>query len=252
MNHADLCSLGVKWLRRPASQVGPGCNIAASECTGSYNGEITDAIGFRSVGGELYSVVVEAKATRSDFLADAKKPHRSGAVVGMGMFRYYLAPAGLIQITELPTGWGLIEVSPRGALQLRCGHVLEKPQKELGWRRDYSKWKHTHNADRETALLVRLLARVGDVEALQLSLKVARNQVAKAQKIIAQQQVELRSSLVRYYELRQEYEKVTGNGLSHPVKRNIDPAKVAASIKEISPALVTPVCRPAADKGREP
>lgn len=142
--------------------------------------------------------------------------------------------------------------SQRLALQLRCGHVLEKPQKELGWRRDYSRWKHAHNADRETALLVRLLARVGDVEALQLSLKVARNQVAKAQRIIAQQQVELRSSLVRYYELRQEYEKVTGNGLYHPVKRNIDPAKVAASIKEISLALVTPVNRPAADKRREP
>ncbi len=102
MNHGDLCNLGVKWLRRPASQDGPGCNIAASECTGSYSGEITDAIGFRSVGDEQYTVIVEEKATRTDFLADAKKPHRNGAVIGMGVFRYILAPAGLIQIEELP------------------------------------------------------------------------------------------------------------------------------------------------------
>jgi hypothetical protein len=228
MNHADLCALGVKWLRRPASQEGPGCNVAASECTGSYSGEITDAIGFRSVGDEQHSVVVEAKATRSDFLADARKPHRSGEVAGMGVFRYYLAPAGLIQIDELPAGWGLIEASPRGVLKVRCGHVFEKSHQELGWRRDYSRWQHSNNAERETALLVRLLARVGDVEMLQRSLKVARNQVAQAQKTIDQQQVELRSALKQYWELRQEYERVIGQETQRPAKRKTERAKIAA------------------------
>ena len=237
MSHSELCSLGVKWLRRPASQAGPGCTVVASECTGSYNGEIADAIGFRSVGGEQYSVVVEAKATRSDFLADAKKPHRSGAVVGMGMFRYYLAPAGLIQLGELPISWGLIEVSPRAVLQVRCGHVLEKPQKELGWRRDYSRWKHVHDTDRETALLVRLLARVGDVDALQRSLKEAGKQVARAQKIIDRQQVELRCSLTQYWELRQEHEKMLGNELCCAARRKTEPETITATSKENAPRL---------------
>jgi hypothetical protein len=120
MNHKDLCNLSVKWLRRPASLAEPGCNVAVSECTGSYSGEIADAIGFRSVGDEQHSVVVEAKTTRSDFLADARKPHRVGAVAGMGTFRYYIAPIGLIQVEELPSGWGLIEASPRGALRTRA------------------------------------------------------------------------------------------------------------------------------------
>lgn len=226
-NHQDLCSLGVKWLRRPASQEGPGCNVAASECTGSYSGEIADAIGFRSVGEEQHTVVVEAKVTRSDFLADAKKPHRSGAVAGMGTFRYYLAPAGLIQLDELPAGWGLIEVSARGSLQVRSGHIFEKPREELGWRRDYSMWRHQNDAARETALLVRLLARVGDVETLQRSLKLARNQVAQSQKIIDQQQAELRTALREYWELRQELEKATGRE-QQPAKRKVEVAADAA------------------------
>lgn len=228
MNHTDLCNLAVKWLRRPASQGGPGCNVAASECTGSYSGEITDAIGFRSVGDEQHSVVVEAKVTRSDFLADANKPHRSGLVAGMGVFRYYLAPTGLIQVEEVPAGWGLIEVSPRGALKVRCGHTLERPLKDLGWRRDYSKWRHAHNAEREKALLVRLLARVGDVETLHRSLKAARNKLAQSQRIIEQQQAELRSALSQYWEIKQAFERATGKETQPAAKRKIVPAKVAA------------------------
>lgn len=228
MNHADLCSLAVKWLRRPASQEGPGCNVAASECTGSYSGEITDAIGFRSVGDEQHSVVVEAKTSRSDFLADFKKPHRTGSVAGMGVFRYFLAPTGLIRLDEVPAGWGLIEASPRGVLKVHLGHVLERPQELFRWRKDYSSWQHAHNAERETALLVRLLARVGDVEALQRSLKKARNQVAQSQKIIDNQQQELRASLNQYWELRQEFERATGKELQPSAIRRKEPAESAA------------------------
>lgn len=206
MTHSELCDLAVRWLRRAASQGGPGCLVAASECTGSYSGEIADAIGFRNVGSDACSVVIEAKLTRSDFIADARKPHRNGTVTGMGTYRYYLAPAGLISVDELPAGWGLIEVSERGAPKVRCGHVLEKPQQHLGWRRDTSQWQHTANTEREAALLVRLLARVGDVEALQKKLKLARNQVSQAERIIEQQRIELREAMKQYWELHGAYE----------------------------------------------
>lgn len=236
MNHADLCSLAVKWLRRPASQDGPGCNFAASECTGSYSGEIADAIGFRSVGDEQHSVVVEAKITRNDFLADSKKPHRAGVVAGMGVFRYFLAPAGLIQLAELPPAWGLIEASPRGVLKVHLGHVLEKPQERLRWRKDYANWQHANNVERETALLVRLLARVGDVETLQRSLKTARNQVAHSQKIITRQQLELRESLKQYWDLRNEFDQLAGNTKKlAAIQRQKSPTHETAPTEAISP-----------------
>ena len=59
---AGLCSLGVKWLRGPASQAGPGCNVAASECIDSCSGETTDAIGFRSVGSSNLAMALAGDA----------------------------------------------------------------------------------------------------------------------------------------------------------------------------------------------
>lgn len=181
MTHADLCSLAVKWLRRPESKAGPGCNLAVSECSAADNGEIPDAIGFRSVGMEQHSVLVEVKVSRADFLVDARKPHRVDPAQGLGRFRYFLAPEGLIAANELPAGWGLIELVGR-TLKVRAGHVLEKRQVENGWRRCFAAWEHPHNRDRELALLVRLFARIGDAEALQRELKIARNLLARAAK----------------------------------------------------------------------
>jgi hypothetical protein len=137
----------------------------------------------------------------------------------MGVFRYFLAPAGLLRIEELPTGWGLIEVSPRGGLKVLCGHVLEKPQKALGFRRDTARWRHTNNPERETALLVRLLARVGDAETLQRSLKIVNKQLAHAQRTIDQQQAELRRALTQYWELRQAFDAATGKDPSPAARR---------------------------------
>lgn len=199
VTHRDLCLLAVNWLRRPASQGGPGCNIAASECTGSYNGEIADAIGFRNIGDDQFSVVIEVKVTRSDFLADTRKPHRIGEVVGMGTFRYYLAPKETIRLSELPQGWGLIEVTRRGAPKVICGHVIAGRDDP-----SYENWKHDHNVKRETALLVRLLERVGDVDSLQRSLKLARTKLSQAQTIIERQNKELRSITEQYWKLKQQ------------------------------------------------
>src|SRR5208337_2931128 len=57
-----------------------------------------------------HSVLVECKVSRADFLADREKPFRQKPELGVGCERFYLAPAGLIRLEELPAGWGLLEL----------------------------------------------------------------------------------------------------------------------------------------------
>lgn len=37
---------------------------------------------------------------------------------GMGDYRYFLAPTGIIKVEELPRKWGLLEVSPEGRVKM--------------------------------------------------------------------------------------------------------------------------------------
>lgn len=99
MTHADLVARAEGWL------YSIGCGVVFTELvTRSY--EIPDAIGFRS----YCSILVEAKASRGDFLNDAKKPHR---IEGMGDWRFFVCPPGLIQPDEVPDGWGLLYADKR-------------------------------------------------------------------------------------------------------------------------------------------
>jgi hypothetical protein len=74
------------------------------------SGEMPDAIGWKKA---CHSVLVECKVSRADFLADREKPFRMKPEAGVGCERYYLSARGLIRVDELPTGWGLLEVSGR-------------------------------------------------------------------------------------------------------------------------------------------
>ncbi len=104
LSHAQLVSRAVDWLRRRY-----GCGIILSEqyCA---TGEVPDAIGWKGV---CRSVLVECKATRADFLADAVKPFRLKPQEGLGCERFYLAPPGLIAPDELPRHWGLLACTRR-------------------------------------------------------------------------------------------------------------------------------------------
>lgn len=59
------------------------------------------------------SCIVECKCSRADFLADKKKVFRRNPQAGMGVYRYYLSPKGLISPDELPEKWGLLEIDGR-------------------------------------------------------------------------------------------------------------------------------------------
>lgn len=185
-------------MQRPASRNGPGCQIAFTESKGDWNGEIVDAIGFRAgVYGEC-SVVVECKTSRADYVADRLKPHRQNPATAMGLYRYFLAPEGLLRADELPAAWGLIEVTDKGIIKPRTGHVFLR-------RDDANPWKHERNQPQEWTLLARMLARVGDVEALQNRLKVLLNEktrLARSNDELRRKNEELRRELyvARYAE----------------------------------------------------
>jgi hypothetical protein len=105
MSHDDLCALAVRWLRNTGR-----CSWVVREPTWHSGGatEQPDAFGWSSPN---QTVLVECKATRSDFLADKSKWFRRYPAWGIGRFRYYLAPAGVIRPDDLPPRWGLIVAS---------------------------------------------------------------------------------------------------------------------------------------------
>jgi hypothetical protein len=103
VTHAKLVEMAVSWLRRYR------CGVVLSE-QACASGEMPDAIGWKK---KCHSVVVECKVSRGDFLADSTKTWRRQPETGVGGERYYLAPHGMIGVDELPSGWGLLEVSGR-------------------------------------------------------------------------------------------------------------------------------------------
>lgn len=167
MNHRTLCDVAVKWLKRPNAH---GCQVALSEIKSGWSGEVPDAVGFRSMGNNQDgSVVVEVKVSRSDFLADFKKPHRSGDTTGIGLYRYYMCPEGLINPDELPERWGLLYVNSRGHVKHIAGAVTNRGAYGY-WHGEG--WQHTVDYSREQFIIVRLLSRLGDSENIHNQLKL--------------------------------------------------------------------------------
>jgi hypothetical protein len=107
MTHAQLVERAVRWLRAYR------CGVVLSE-QACVSGEMPDAIGWKRA---CHSVLVECKITRADFLADRAKPFRQKPDKGVGSERFYLTPPDLVQMTELPAGWGLLEWH-RGHLEM--------------------------------------------------------------------------------------------------------------------------------------
>jgi hypothetical protein len=123
VTHQHLVRLAELWLRRRYR-----CGIVLSEqsCAG---GETPDVIAWK---GKCRSVLIECKVTWADFLADREKPFRRNPELGMGCERFYLAPSGLIGVSELPAKWGLLEVKGRTVtLAARPSRVSQRSQAGL-------------------------------------------------------------------------------------------------------------------------
>ncbi len=100
ISHGELVNRAFQYLRYSLN-----CSVVFKERVGSTS-ENPDAIGFK-MG---FSYLIECKASRADFLSDNKKRFRQKHEEGMGDERYFMAPVGMLSPSEMPDGWGLIEV----------------------------------------------------------------------------------------------------------------------------------------------
>jgi len=112
MTHAELCKVGARWLLNYKGYQFR-CNYVVTEFV-SFCHETPDVFGFK---GGSQTILLEVKVSRSDFLADKKKRHRSEGM-GVGQFRYYLCPFDLIRLSELPKGWGLLFCDNNGKIEV--------------------------------------------------------------------------------------------------------------------------------------
>lgn len=101
--HNELCTIAGKWLNEGGRIEPPSCTFVAIEPHSNID-EIPDVFGWCS----WTSVLIEVKVSVGDFLADFKKPFRITPNLGVGEFRFYCCPEGLIGIDEVPKEWGLL------------------------------------------------------------------------------------------------------------------------------------------------
>ena len=100
LNHKLLVDRAVKWLKNTLH-----CRVVLSELVAyTHSRETPDAIGW--VNG--LCILVECKASMSDFKADQKKAARADGHPALGDWRFYLTPPDLIVGPQ--AGWGLYEV----------------------------------------------------------------------------------------------------------------------------------------------
>lgn len=128
--HDELARLGAKWLKRQ------GFSVIATDLTALGVAEQADVIGFRS----SCSAVIEAQASRSDFLADKVKPHRVSG--GLGVYRFYLCPQGVIEVEDLPAGWGLLHAVGRKVIEVLKPSGNLWPSLGSSNLRDWEKFQH--------------------------------------------------------------------------------------------------------------
>jgi len=119
MNHRDLCIKASKYLRSQGIVRFNKCTY--SVCELERLGECPDAFGWNSGTTQL----IEAKASRSDFLSDKKKHWRINPTHGLGGWRSYICPTGVIKESELPEKWGLLYVDDKGKVE-----VIKEPDKQ--------------------------------------------------------------------------------------------------------------------------
>lgn len=114
LNHSQLVAVAAKWLSKR-------CVIVVTEIATNAS-EQPDALGWAYRG---HSILVECKASRADFLADAQKSFRRYPQDGIGVQRYFLTMPGLISVGELPPKWGLLEVTGSRVRELAKSEIHE-------------------------------------------------------------------------------------------------------------------------------
>jgi len=127
LTHSDLIELGRDWLIKPYAACKDyghsGCAVVITEiCASTWGGEQPDVLGFTG----KKSILIECKASLSDFRADKNKPFREHPEFGIGCQRWFLAPLNIIPKEELPPKWGLLEVTEKGKIKITVKPELQE------------------------------------------------------------------------------------------------------------------------------
>lgn len=107
--HRIMCEEAAQILHKGGFDSRMGHKYVAVELM-TYGNEIPDV--WASNGWS--ASIVEVKTSRSDFLRDRAKKCRQNPIEGIGNFRWYFAPQGIIKEDELPEDWGLAEADETG------------------------------------------------------------------------------------------------------------------------------------------
>lgn len=100
LTHDEIAEVGARKLKQ-MGYIAVFANINSAAA-----GERPDALGVKSCGETF---LLESKVSRADFFNDLKKPWRKDSK-GIGDFRAYITPKGLLKPEEIPYGWMLWEV----------------------------------------------------------------------------------------------------------------------------------------------
>lgn len=136
--HRDLCLKASKYLKNKGIKKNSKCSYVVCEL--ERIGESPDAFGWSINSTQL----IEVKVSRSDFLSDKKKFWRKFPDKGIGKYRSYLCPEGLIKETDLPKYWGLLFINDNGKIS-----EIVKPEPQI------------NNTTEEICLISSILRREG-------------------------------------------------------------------------------------------
>ena len=154
--HNRLTELAARWLKRN------GFGVVATEMNCHGSREQPDAIGFRSRS----SAIIEVKVSRADFRADLAKPERR--IGGLGLYRFYLCPVGMIEPHELPERWGLLYakgrsvetvVAPQGNAWLQPAAQVSEAVLAAPWSTEWLNFQHDPDLDAERSALYSIARR---------------------------------------------------------------------------------------------
>ena len=113
-SHDELSLIVAKWLKKHSKNILiPNCATIALDIK-TLEQEKPDVIGWNGCS----STMIEVKVARGDFLQDFKKPFRKYPKIGVGQYRYYCCPNGLINESELPENWGLLYLNNKNKIEI--------------------------------------------------------------------------------------------------------------------------------------
>jgi len=114
VSHDELSLIVAKWLKKHSQNILiPNCATIAVDMK-TIEEEKPDVIGWNGCS----SIMIEVKVGRGDFLQDFKKPFRKYPEKGVGQYRYYYCPDGLIKENEIPEKWGLLYLNDKNKIEI--------------------------------------------------------------------------------------------------------------------------------------